>query len=141
LFTGMFRMIGARRIVRVVLERIVHEPDRVDDAQVRGYAEPLSARDSARCLLAMARSIRPRGLSEIVARYPTLEIPTLLIWGRSDRVVPLPVGERLAKDLPRSHLVVLERCGHLPAEELPDESYAAVAGFLDDATGVTADRG
>jgi pimeloyl-ACP methyl ester carboxylesterase len=133
--THLFRLIGAQRIVRVVLEQVVHDPTRVDAAQVRGYADPLSASDSVRCLIAMARRIRPSALDAIVARYPTLNVPSLLIWGRGDRVVPLALGERLANDLPRSRLVVLERCGHLPAEELPDESYAALERFLDDTSG------
>jgi pimeloyl-ACP methyl ester carboxylesterase len=132
LSSTLLRAIGARRVVRTVLEQIVHDPERVDDAQVRGYADPLAARDSVRCLIAIARHIRPSNLDAIVARYPTLDVPSLLVWGRGDRVVPLAVGERLARDLPRARLVILERCGHLPAEELPDESYAAVERFLDD---------
>ena len=59
-------------------------------------------------------------------------MPTLVLWGRVDKVVPLSIGERLAKDLPRARLVVLDRCGHLPAEEMPDESYAELEKFLDE---------
>ncbi|MEQ1857848.1 MAG: alpha/beta fold hydrolase, partial [Longimicrobiales bacterium] len=60
-----------------------------------------------------------------------LDMPALLIWGRSDRVVPLSVGERLARELPKAQLHVLDRCGHLPAEEVPHESFAVVERFLD----------
>jgi pimeloyl-ACP methyl ester carboxylesterase len=86
-----------------------------------------------RCLIETARQIRPATLDQVIDRYPTLDVPTLLLWGRGDTVVPLAVGERLARDLPHARLVVLERCGHLPAEELPEESWAALAKFLDDA--------
>jgi pimeloyl-ACP methyl ester carboxylesterase len=136
----LFEVIGARRVVRAVIEQIVHDPSRVDEAQVRGYADPLSTREAVRCLVATARQIRPKALDAVVARYPALDVPTLLLWGRGDRVVPLSIGERLARDLPRARLVVLERCGHLPAEELPEESYAAVERFLDDSTTVTRQR-
>ena len=96
------------------------------------FATPLESADAVRCLIASARQIRPRALDDVVARYRTLDVPTLLIWGRGDRVVPLSVGQRLALDLPRARLVVLDRCGHLPAEELPDESYVALERFLDE---------
>jgi pimeloyl-ACP methyl ester carboxylesterase len=129
---ALFRALGARRVVRKVLEQIVHDPARLDEATVRGYASGLDSSDAVRCLIASARQIRPRTLDAIVARYRTLDVPTLLIWGRGDRVVPLSVGERLALDLPRARLVVLDRCGHLPAEELPDESYAVLERFLDE---------
>lgn len=127
-----FRAVGAPRVIRAVLGQIVHDPSRIDEDQVRGYATPLSTRDAVRCLIQTARQIRPAALDAIIARYPTLDVPALLLWGRGDAVVPLSVGERLARELPRARLVVLERCGHLPAEELPDESWAALERFLED---------
>ncbi|MGE0158463.1 MAG: alpha/beta hydrolase [Gemmatimonadales bacterium] len=131
LSTMAFNAVGAERVVRVVLEQIVHDPGRVEEDQVRGYAAPLASSDAVRCLIASAQQIRPDDLDAIVARYPALDVPALLLWGRHDRVVPLAVGERLARDLPRARLVVLERCGHLPAEELPEASYAVLERFLD----------
>ena len=132
-----FRALGARRVIRAVLRQIVHDPSRVDEGQVRGYADPLASADAVRCLIVTARQIRPADLHAITARYRTLDVPTLLIWGRGDRVVPLSIGERLAQDLPNARLVVLERCGHLPAEELPEESYAALERFLDETAAPT----
>jgi pimeloyl-ACP methyl ester carboxylesterase len=126
-----FRAVGADRVIRAVLGQIVHDPSGIDEAQVRGYATPLTTQDAVRCLIETARQIRPATLDAIIARYPTLDVPTLLLWGRGDAVVPLSVGERLARDLPEARLVVLERCGHLPAEELPRESWAALEEFLD----------
>jgi pimeloyl-ACP methyl ester carboxylesterase len=133
-----FQALGARRVIRAVLEQIVHDPSRVDEDQVRGYADPLDSTEAVRCLIATAKQIQPARLHEITARYRTLHVPTLLVWGRGDRVVPLSIGERLAEDLPRARLVVLERCGHLPAEERPGESYAALERFLDEPVDTTA---
>ena len=126
-----FRTLGAARVVRAILEQVVHDPARVDDEQVRGYADPLATSDAVQALLETARQIQPPDLDAITARYRELAVPALLIWGRGDRVVPLAVGERLARELPNARLHVLERCGHLPAEELPDESFAVLERFLD----------
>jgi len=128
-----FRSLGAARVVRAVLEQVVHDTTRIDAAQVQGYAESLETPEAVRALLQTAQQIQPADLDAITARYPELAVPTLLIWGRGDRVVPLVVGERLARDLPNARLHVLEHCGHLPAEELPDESYSLVERFLDEA--------
>jgi pimeloyl-ACP methyl ester carboxylesterase len=131
----LFRALGARRVVRGVLRSIVHDRARVDDEQVRGYAEPLGTSAAVRALIDSAKQIRPERLEEMTARYRELDVPALLLWGRHDRVVPLWVGQRLARDLPRAHLHVLDACGHLPAEELPEESWAVLEAFLENPRG------
>ncbi len=128
----LFRALGSERVVRTVLGQIVHDASRVDELQVRGYAGPLASADAVRALLATARQIRPADLDALTTRYRELAIPTLLLWGRADRVVPLGIGERLVRDLPNARLHVLERCGHLPPEEVPDESYALLETFLEE---------
>jgi pimeloyl-ACP methyl ester carboxylesterase len=127
----LFRLLGPRLVVRAVLQSIVYDRSRVEDEQVRGYAASLGTGDALRALLASARQIRPERLDQLTASYPRLEIPTLLLWGRHDRVVPPWVGQRLERELPNARLHVLEACGHLPAEELPDESWAVLQAFLD----------
>jgi pimeloyl-ACP methyl ester carboxylesterase len=80
----------------------------------------------------VARQIVPPDLSALTQRYAEITLPTLLLWGRGDRVVPLAVGERLAREMPEARLHVLEACGHLPAEECPDESFSVLTQFLAD---------
>ena len=137
----LFRLLGPRRVVRLVLRSIVHDRASVDEEQVRGYAAPLGSSQALRALLATARQIRPARLERLVARYAQVDVPTLLLWGRRDRVVPLWVGERLAGDLPRARLHVLDACGHLPPEELPDESWHVLERFLQEADVRRARRG
>ena len=117
-------------LVRRVLQSVVYDPRSVDDDQVEGYAAPLRSAAARRVLVASARQLVPPDLDRLTARYAELDLPALLLWGRRDPVVPLAVGERLARDLPRARLVVLDRCGHLPAEERPRESLFALEGFL-----------
>jgi pimeloyl-ACP methyl ester carboxylesterase len=128
----LFRLVGPPLVVRVVLRSIVHDPACVTPDQVRGYAEPLRSEEAVRALIHSARQIVPSNLPALTRRYPEIEAPTLVMWGRQDRVVPLSVGQRLADAMPNARLHVLEECGHLPMEEWPDESFAVLAGFLND---------
>lgn len=128
----LFRLVGPSLVVRVVLRSIVHDPACVTPHQVRGYAEPLNTEEAVRALIHSARQIVPSNLPALTRRYPEIEAPTLVMWGRQDRVVPLAVGQRLAEAVPNARLHVLEDCGHLPMEEWPDESFAVLAGFLSD---------
>jgi pimeloyl-ACP methyl ester carboxylesterase len=60
-----------------------------------------------------------------------LATPTLVVWGRDDRVVPLECGERYAKALAQARLEVVEGAGHRVDMEKPRELAQLVAGFLD----------
>ena len=56
--------------------------------------------------------------------------PTLLIWGRNDSIVPLEIGERLARLMPNARLTVIAGAAHQPHWETPDAFHAAVSAFL-----------
>jgi pimeloyl-ACP methyl ester carboxylesterase len=61
---------------------------------------------------------------------PRVSADTLLIWGRSDKVVPVPYGERLAELIPQARLVVVEECGHSIMLEQPEAVLEAARGHL-----------
>jgi pimeloyl-ACP methyl ester carboxylesterase len=130
----LFRMalaaVPTRWLVRRVLRTIVYDPEGIDADQVEGYAAPLRSATARRALVACARQLVPPDSDRFTSRYPELDMPALLLWGRQDPVVPLGLAERLRTALPRARLVTLERCGHLPAEERPAESLRVLQDFL-----------
>jgi pimeloyl-ACP methyl ester carboxylesterase len=71
-----------------------------------------------------------RGMRFADQDYRRVGAETLLLWGREDRVARLGFGERLARELPHAHLVVLPRCGHIPMIECRGETGAALGSFL-----------
>jgi len=119
-----------RLLIRWILRAIVYDPSTISSAQIEAYAEPLRSAAHRRGLIKTARDIIPPDLEQLSARFPEIDVPALLIWGRHDRVVPISVGERLLEELPKATLEVMEECGHLPPEELPKESLKIVESFL-----------
>ena len=59
-----------------------------------------------------------------------VRVPTHLVWGDEDRVLPIEFAHALANKIQGATLTVLPRCGHLPYIECPDAFAAAVAGFI-----------
>jgi pimeloyl-ACP methyl ester carboxylesterase len=59
-----------------------------------------------------------------------LHIPTLVLWGEQDALVPVEVGQRLTELIPGARLHVLPGAGHQPQWEAPDAFHAAVLPFL-----------
>lgn len=59
-----------------------------------------------------------------------IEAETLILWGNKDNLFPLPVANGLARDIPRSRLVVLPETGHCPQIEKPDQFSRIYLDFL-----------
>lgn len=61
---------------------------------------------------------------------PRVKTPSLVVWGREDRTVPVVCGEQYARLLPDARLHVFEQCGHLPPMEKPAAFAKLVLDFL-----------
>ena len=61
------------------------------------------------------------------------KLPTLIVWGRQDAIVPLSVGEVYRDSIQGSRLAILDNCGHHPEIESSDEFVRLVQGFLSEA--------
>jgi pimeloyl-ACP methyl ester carboxylesterase len=59
-----------------------------------------------------------------------IKVPTMLVWGDGDRLVPPHVGERAVKEIPGAELVVMDDCGHNPQCEKPEEFASLVLTFM-----------
>jgi pimeloyl-ACP methyl ester carboxylesterase len=58
-------------------------------------------------------------------------LPTLILWGRQDNVMPLSMGHLYHEKIAGSRLLTFDNCGHMPAIEKPAEFIRAVEEFLD----------
>ena len=72
----------------------------------------------------------PRQFPDVGHRLGEIAAPTLIIWGRDDRFVPLETGLRLVAGLPRADLHVYSRCGHWAQWEHADKFNRQVLTFL-----------
>ncbi len=114
------RMLGGAALQRHLAE---YAGDRDDG---RDAIEEAAQRDATWAML--RASIDPDTLR---ARLPRVRAPTLVVWGRDDRVEPWTFGSRLAREIAGARLEILE-CGHAPEAERPDAFEALVESFLAD---------
>ena len=68
-----------------------------------------------------------------VARASLYTGPALVVWGREDFVLPLRHLTDVNATLPQAQVALIERCGHMPQAERPDEFLAATLPFLEQA--------
>ncbi|MFQ3663047.1 MAG: alpha/beta hydrolase [Chloroflexaceae bacterium] len=66
----------------------------------------------------------------VIGASRAVAAPTLIIGGREDRIFPPDSARALAIALPRSGLVLFDRCGHVPMAETPGPFYGTLGAFL-----------
>lgn len=116
-----------RGLVEGSLKRLYGDPAKVTPALVDRYSD-LARRPGNR--EALARRLEQAAAGPDPALLRSLRVPTLVLWGASDRLLPPALGERFARDIPGARLVVLDGVGHMPQEEAPERSLAEVRRFL-----------
>jgi pimeloyl-ACP methyl ester carboxylesterase len=67
---------------------------------------------------------------DIRERLTRIEMPTLVVWGLSDRVIPVAAAISYHRRIPQSRLEIFERTGHLPQLERPDRFNAVLDEWL-----------
>jgi pimeloyl-ACP methyl ester carboxylesterase len=67
---------------------------------------------------------------DIRERLAEIEVPTMLVWGQSDRVIPMAAALSYHRRIPHSRLEIFERTGHVPQLERPLRFNAVLDDFL-----------
>jgi pimeloyl-ACP methyl ester carboxylesterase len=78
-------------------------------------------------IIALAKSAIRNNLGEELGQ---IKVPTLLIWGKNDKVTPPFVAEDFHKLIPNSELAFIDQCGHAPMMEVPNAFNEILEQFL-----------
>ena len=124
------KLVSPRFAAAQVLRKCYYNKDKITDKQIDTYAYYSSLPGAREAVVATAQQIEPEDIDTIIARYQTIKVPVLIIWGAEDEVVPVDVGRKFKRDIPDSQLVILPKCGHIPQEEEPGVTIRTVAAFL-----------
>ncbi|WP_351088588.1 alpha/beta hydrolase [Shewanella sp. S1-49-MNA-CIBAN-0167] len=109
------------------VKNVYGNPDLVSDELVDRYYE-LSLRQGNRdALTARFKQTLP-GL--LMDKINTIDVPTLIIWGAKDKLIPPKYGTQFNHDIANSELVVFDELGHVPHEEDPQSTVLIVKQFL-----------
>ncbi|WP_293503772.1 alpha/beta hydrolase [Roseateles sp.] len=120
------RWLLPRRAIEVSVLDVYGDPGKVSAALVDRYYE-LALREGNRvALMRRMDQLAPTP----VGRLPEIKVPTLILWGGKDRLIPLRWGHEFEKAIPGSRLVVFPNLGHVPQEEDPTATLAALRDWL-----------
>jgi len=108
-----------------VLARSFHNPERfrIDPATLPPAAQAIAAGNRAAIATYAGASMADPALAD---RLATLEIPALVLWGESDRIVDADYGGAYAAAIPMARFQLLTDTGHSPQLETPDQVIHAI---------------
>ena len=127
-FGGTFPRRESYDFIKEKVEFTFYDPKTATKDLVDDVFRIVNDRHSVVRILAMARSAIRHNMQKDLHK---IHIPVGLIWGKNDKVTPPEVAEEFHQYLPKSELIWIDKCGHAPMMEQPEEFNKALKGFLE----------
>jgi len=118
---------GDKEYIRKKTELTFYDPKMATEELVNECFEITNNRLKVIKIIALAKSAIRNNLGEELNQ---IQQPTCLIWGNNDTITPPFVAREFNKLIPNSELHFIDKCGHAPMMEVPDEFNKILSGFL-----------
>jgi pimeloyl-ACP methyl ester carboxylesterase len=115
---------------KLMLEALFADNSRATPDRVCRYAYFMDVRESRYPMEQTAKLIEPPDAKSNELRFKDIGVPTLILWGADDPGLPVENAHRFHSDIRGSKLVILEKTGHVPQEERPQEVLQQLKTFL-----------
>ncbi|MFH1434892.1 MAG: alpha/beta hydrolase [Pseudomonadota bacterium] len=107
---------------------VFFDKSKIDEQRLKVYYESFD-RPGARDFLYNALKVISHP-SEVESKVPEVSVPTLIVWGGNDTLIPISSGHRLVKEIKGSRIEIIPDCGHPPQEEAPGRTLEILLNFL-----------
>ena len=118
---------GDYEYIRKKTELTFYDPKVATKDLVDEVYDIVNTRMKALKIIALARSAIKHNLGD---ELKDIKTPTCLIWGKNDTITPPMVAEEFNKLIPGSELHWIDKCGHAPMMEVPEEFNKVLTSFL-----------
>ncbi len=126
-FGGSFPRREDKDYIRKKIGVTFYDPGIVTDELVETTFEIVSDRSKLVRVLALAKSAIRHNMREDLHRFT---MPVCLIWGKNDTITPPDVAEEFHEKLQNSDLYWIDKCGHAPMMEHPEEFNTLMEAWL-----------
>jgi pimeloyl-ACP methyl ester carboxylesterase len=132
ILNNLLEKITPRSMVESSVKNVYFDPKKVSNELIDRYFE-LTLREGNRRafkerMASSKNTISKNNTSQLIK---TIKVPTLVLWGDHDQLIPVASAYKFHEDLPNDTLVILKNLGHVPMEEDPKASIMAVKEFIE----------
>jgi pimeloyl-ACP methyl ester carboxylesterase len=128
----MMKLMYGKWMIRWNINEVMYDKKKITDEQITAYYDRIRSEGAMDALMVIVRGIDFDKYGKYINRVPEIKIPTLIVWGDTDRWVPIESGYKLKRNINDSIFVEISKCGHMPQEELPDETAKLLMDFFQD---------
>ena len=126
-FGGSFPRREDKKYIREKVEKTFYDPNVATDELVEEVFGIINDRNRLIRVLAIAKAAIRHNMREEI---PKMDLPVCLIWGKNDIVTPPDVAEEFHELFPNSELHWIDKCGHAPMMEHPEEFNRILSPWL-----------
>lgn len=122
----LMTVINPKPVVKASLEDIYADDNKVTPHLIDQYCDMLlrsGNREALRTRLSAVQKFDTLAVKQV-------KVPTLIIWGSADKLIPRSYAAKFERDISESKTVVLSGVGHVPMEESPEETAARMEEFI-----------
>jgi pimeloyl-ACP methyl ester carboxylesterase len=105
-------------------------PENFNKQMVKRYTENFKGHGKSYALKKSAKLVFPEDYYNVMTPNDKIDVPTMLIWGKDDKLFPVEATETLNSQINNSKLEVVDQCGHIPQEEKPVITFKIINDFL-----------
>ena len=116
---------------KIAFTNMAYDPTTVTESTVRDFVNRMRLPNAKYAFMSTLLGIRDS--PKLHGRLSKVEVPTLLVWGDNDNMIPLQYSNGF-QEIPVNQLVIVNKCGHTPYVEKPQEFSEVALKFLNNTT-------
>jgi len=116
-----------RFLIESSIKNVYGDPSKVTPELIDLYFDITVRKGNRRTLV---EQFKQTSLNKLSSRISEIHMPTLILWGGKDRLIPPNLANRFHSDISGSQLVIFNDLGHVPQEEDPYQTVMAVEHFI-----------
>ena len=113
--------------IKKVTENIFYNKQICDNSLINKVWKYYSDRKRLLGLIRTARRTKVYNISNLITR---IQVPTLIVWGLNDNIIPVNIAYKFYHLIKKSNLVIFSKCGHAPQIEYPKRFNSLAKQFL-----------
>ncbi len=125
---GSFPKRGSYDYIKERVEYTFYDPATAGKELIDECFEITSSIPKCMNIVQIAKSAQRHNMASMI---PSIQVPTLLVWGLNDTITPPHVAHEFNRLIPNSELHFIDKCCHAPMMERPEEFNRILAPFLE----------
>jgi pimeloyl-ACP methyl ester carboxylesterase len=126
----MAKPLISRSLIKTAISDIIYKKEALSEQQIDAYWMPLEQPGGKEAFLELLQMFDNKLLEKMQESFHRIKVPTLIIWGDHDRLIPVAHATLFHQEIPNAELMIIKDCGHIPQEEEPDLVNSRLLDFL-----------